>query len=86
MNGDLPQPTPTPVPTVSAPTNGDVNTGKSVRWNGSEREMMEIQRAGAAIGEQPYTNYNSRRASDQSSVQENHGGDKCTTNADDKLL
>lgn len=52
MNGDLPHPTPTPVPTVPQAVNGELpSPSKSVKWGASEKEMLEIQRAGAAIGE-----------------------------------
>ena len=60
MNGGIPQPTPTPVPHASRGSlNGDVpalsqaersSPSKSVRWNGTDKEIIEIQKTSMAIG------------------------------------
>ena len=60
MNGGIPQPTPTPVPHASRSSlNGDVpvlsqtersSPSKSVRWNGTDKEIIEIQKTSMAIG------------------------------------
>lgn len=58
--GGIPQPTPTPVPNASRSLNGDVpqliqaersSPSKSVRWNGTDRDIIEIQKTSMAIGE-----------------------------------
>lgn len=65
-NGGLPQPTPTPIPQASRSINGDVaselpqlpersSPNKSVRWNGQERDIIEIQKASIAIGKVSYS-------------------------------
>lgn len=42
------QPAPTPVPHNGM--NGDIKSSKTVKWSGTDRDLIEIQKTGAAIG------------------------------------
>ena len=53
MNGNMSQPTPTPIPTTSHDTQAatdHTSAVKTVRWPGNEKEIIGLQKTSLSIG------------------------------------